>query len=352
MRKDTLFFSNLLISWYITHKRDLPWRKDSNPYKIWLSEIILQQTRVNQGLPYYEKFIKQYPDVFALANASIDEVLVLWQGLGYYSRARNLHATAQYIAFELDGVFPNTYKDLLKLKGVGDYTASAIASFAFSIPEAVVDGNVYRFLSRYFGIEEAVPSSKAHRLFKELAQSLMDEERPGLFNQAIMEFGALQCTPKLPACATCPFKEKCYAYSKNAIADFPVKATKTKIKKRYFNYFLLLNDKSEMAIRKRVNKDIWFKLFELPLLESDKEMTKFKLAKALQTSDLFSNFDSNTLSLLNSDPVIHKLSHQHLYVQFWEIKADVKEADWIVYEDIPTYAFPVLLSDFFESLDF
>lgn len=352
MRKDTLIFSNLLISWYITHKRDLPWRKDSNPYKIWLSEIILQQTRVNQGLPYYEKFIKQYPDIFALANASIDEVLVHWQGLGYYSRARNLHATAQYIAFELDGVFPNTHKDLLKLKGVGDYTASAIASFAFSIPEAVVDGNVYRFLSRYFGIEEAVPSSKAHRFFKELAQSLMDEEQPGLFNQAIMEFGALQCTPKLPACATCPFKEKCYAYSKKAVADFPVKATKAKIKKRYFNYFLLLNDKSEMAIRKRVNKDIWFNLFELPLLESDKEMTKPKLAKALQASDLFPNFDSNSLSLLNSDPVIHKLSHQHLYVQFWEIKADMTEADWIVYEDIPTYAFPVLLSDFFESLDF
>lgn len=352
MRKDTLNFSNLLISWYITHKRDLPWRKDSNPYKIWLSEIILQQTRVNKGLPYYERFIQQYPDVFALANASIDEVLVLWQGLGYYSRARNLHATAQYIAFELDGVFPNTYKDLLKLKGVGDYTASAIASFAFSIPEAVVDGNVYRFLSRYFGVEEAVPSSKAQRLFKELAQSLMDDERPGLFNQAIMEFGALQCTPKQPACATCPFKDKCYAYSKNAIADFPVKVTKAKIKKRYFNYFLLLNDKSEMAIRKRVNKDIWFKLFELPLLESDKEMTKPKLTKALQTSDLFLSFDSDSLSLLNSDPVIHKLSHQHLYVQFWEIKADMKEADWIVYEDIPTYAFPVLLSDFFESLDF
>lgn len=351
MSKDTLFFSNQLISWYISNKRDLPWRKIKDPYRIWLSEIILQQTRVAQGLPYYKKFIENYPSITELANASIDEVLLLWQGLGYYSRARNLHATAQYIAFERNGVFPTTYKELIKLKGVGDYTASAIASFAYAIPEAVVDGNVYRFLSRYFGVEEELPSSKAHRVFKDLAFSLMDKDKPDVFNQAIMEFGALQCTPKGPDCGTCIFSNSCYAYSKDKVFDFPNKKSKTKIRKRYFNYFIIQNDKNEIAISQRLDKDIWFKLFELPLLESSTALDFNGLKDKLDTSSLFESLNLDSLSLFQTNPVAHKLSHQHLYAQFWLIKANLKDKGviWIPYSDLENYAFPVLLTEFFKS---
>ena len=226
-----MIFSKTLIRWYSKNKRILPWRETKNPYYIWLSEIILQQTQVKQGLPYYESFVTSYPTVFDLANAEESDVLKLWQGLGYYSRARNLHASAKHIAYDLNGVFPDTYKDLLKLRGVGDYTASAIASICFNEATAVVDGNVYRALSRYFGIDTPINSSKGQKEFKALAQELIDIKKPADFNQAIMEFGAIQCKPKNPECSACSFRNSCVAFGNNRVSDLPVKIKSAKAKK-------------------------------------------------------------------------------------------------------------------------
>ena len=234
-----MIFSNRLVTWYLQNKRDLPWRQSINPYTVWLSEIILQQTRVDQGTAYFFKFIEQFPTVYNLANASEEEVLKLWQGLGYYSRARNLHSAANYIVNELNGKFPTTYSEILKLKGVGDYTASAIASICFNEPTAVVDGNVYRVLARYFGISTPINSTSGIKEFKKLAQELIVEDIPGTFNQAIMEFGACMCKPQNPDCFNCPLNDSCVALSNNTIAQLPVKINKTKVRKRYFNYLVI-----------------------------------------------------------------------------------------------------------------
>src|SRR5690606_28672368 len=216
-------FSQKLISWYLQNKRDLPWRNTKNPYKIWLSEVILQQTRVAQGLPYYENFVKHFPTVFDLAKANEEQVLKIWQGLGYYSRARNLHHTAQYVSENLNGEFPKTYNKLIKLKGIGSYPAAAISSFSNDENVAVLDGNVYRVLSRYFGIETDISSSQGKKEFQEMADEVLDKKRPALFNQAIMEFGALQCVPKNPNCEVCVFNDSCVALQKNKVAQLPVK---------------------------------------------------------------------------------------------------------------------------------
>lgn len=261
-----------LHNWYGLHQRDLPWRHTTDPFAIWLSEIILQQTRVEQGLPYYHKFIQKYPDVLQLAGASQQEVLNLWQGLGYYSRGRNLHATAQQIANEKNGVFPDTYQNLIKLKGVGSYTAAAIASFAFNLPHAVVDGNVFRVLSRYFGIEEPINSNEGKRIFEALAQELLDKNNPALHNQAIMEFGALQCKPVAPNCSVCPVLTSCSANRENQVAKLPIKLKKVKVKKRYFVYYLFFNQKNQLAFYKRGPKDIWEGLYEFPLKEFETEI--------------------------------------------------------------------------------
>lgn len=234
MTKTLDFFAKKLIDWYLDNKRDLPWRGTKNPYNIWLSEIILQQTRVAQGTPYYFAFIETFPEVTALANAPQEQVLKLWQGLGYYSRARNLHTAAKYIVESCDGVFPDTYKGLLSLKGVGDYTASAIGSICFDLPTAVVDGNVYRVLSRIFGVETPINSSQGMKEFKALAQALLDESRPGTHNQAVMEFGARYCVPQNPNCDACIFNNRCDAYKNKKVALLPVKLKKLKVKKRYF----------------------------------------------------------------------------------------------------------------------
>src|SRR5690606_16865166 len=228
-------FKSEIITWYSGNKRFLPWRETSDPYKIWLSEIMSQQTRVEQSLPYYLKFIESYPTVFDLAQASEEDVLKLWQGLGYYSRARNLHSTAKYVALGLNGVFPGNYSGLIKLKGIGDYTASAIASICFNEPAPVVDGNVYRVLSRYFGVDIPVNSSKGVKYFKELALTLIDHDNPGTYNQALMEFGARQCKPQSPNCDICPLNNSCVALQQNTISALPVKIRNTKIKHRYFH---------------------------------------------------------------------------------------------------------------------
>ena len=225
-----MVFSKRLKQWYLQNKRELPWRSTQDPYKIWLSEIIMQQTRVEQGLPYYLRFTEAYPNVHSLANAPEQEVLKLWQGLGYYSRARNLHTTAIRVSKELDGNFPDHYKELKTLKGVGDYTASAIASFCFNEPVAVVDGNVYRVLSRVFGVETPINSTQGIKEFKALAQELIDHKDPATFNQAIMEFGAIQCKPQNPLCETCPFNDVCLALKNDQIKELPVKIKKTKIR--------------------------------------------------------------------------------------------------------------------------
>ncbi|MCB9353331.1 MAG: A/G-specific adenine glycosylase [Lewinellaceae bacterium] len=264
----TLLFREQLLAWFAQHHRPLPWKGEKDPYKIWLSEIILQQTRVEQGLPYYRRFVEHFPTIEHLARAPEDQVLKLWQGLGYYARARNMHATAKHIANERDGVFPNDFESIRSLKGVGDYTAAAIASFAFNLPHAVVDGNVYRVLARYFGVETPVDTPAAKKEFTTLAQSVLDTERPGDFNQAIMDFGATHCKPQQPECANCNLRQHCEAYLGGRIESLPRKSKSKEKKERFFLYFVMRSG-NQVLVRKRTEKDIWKNLYEFPLLETD-----------------------------------------------------------------------------------
>ncbi len=260
------FFRTSLLAWAATHLRPMPWKGERDPYKIWLSEIILQQTRVEQGLPYYEKFVAAYPTVTDLANAPEDELLKLWEGLGYYSRARNLHFTAKYIAGELGGHFPDSYENIRALKGVGDYTAAAIASFAYNLPHAVLDGNVYRVLARFFGIETPTDTPAAKKEFTLLANALLDDTQPGVFNQAMMDFGATLCTPKQPGCKACPLQTQCVAWQIGKVQELPLKS-KTLVKKERFFCYAVFNAGPDVFVRKRAEKDIWRGLFEFPALE-------------------------------------------------------------------------------------
>ena len=340
-------FSNTLIYWYLQNSRDLPWRKTNNPYFIWLSEIMLQQTRVAQGLSYYLKFTEAFPTVFDLAKADESTVLKMWQGLGYYSRARNLHFTAKQIANEFNGEFPSTYKEIIKLKGIGDYTASAIASFAFDEPSAVVDGNVYRVLSRYFGIKTPINSSAGIKEFKELAQTLIDKENPANYNQAIMEFGAIQCKPKKPLCLFCPLSESCVALQKNLIEVLPVKGKKIKVRNRYFNFLVIKTDDNKTILQMRKGKGIWQGLYQFPLIESDKNIDKNQLITSEEFINLFP--DETTISLFNDKEIVHKLSHQHLHTQFWIIETTNLSEAKIKWSAIDKYPVPVLIANFFED---
>ena len=337
-------FSNILINWYLQNKRDLPWRHTKNPYNIWLSEIILQQTRVVQGLPYYNKFIESFPNVESLANAEEEKVLKLWQGLGYYSRARNLHTTAKFINEQLKGEFPKNYNDLLKLKGVGEYTAAAIASFSFDEDVAVVDGNVFRVLSRFFGIESDISENKTKKEFQDLAKSLLPKGKASNFNQAIMEFGATQCVPKSPNCCDCIFNSNCYALQKNKINELPVKKKKIKVKNRYLNYVVVKDSNANFLIEKRTDNGIWKNLFQFPLVETEKALNENKILDLIKKE-----FTADNVLHLNSEPIIHKLSHQHLYIRFFEItKNDViKKA--ISYEEMIKKPFPIVLHNFIQS---
>ena len=297
-------FNYNLIQWYSVHKRALPWRETKDPYKIWLSEIILQQTQIKQGLPYYLKFTTNYPTVFDLAKASEDDVLKNWQGLGYYSRARNLHYTAKYVAEKLKGVFPKTYKELLTLKGVGDYTASAIASICYEESAAVVDGNVYRVLSRCFGIDTPINSTEGVKQFKRLAMSLLPKKNIGDYNQAIMEFGAKQCKPKSPNCSNCPVDYKCIALATASIQKLPVKLKKNKIRKRYLNFLVLLTKNHKTVLEKRTEKGIWQHLYQFPMLESDTSITKEEL---LDNSD-FKKIYEGASELISDETLYKKMS--------------------------------------------
>ncbi|MBO3117931.1 A/G-specific adenine glycosylase [Winogradskyella sp. DF17] len=345
-------FSTELINWYSANKRKLPWRETKNPYFIWLSEIILQQTQVKQGLPYYNAFVKEFPTVFDLAEASEETVLKLWQGLGYYSRARNLHASAKHIAYTLNGEFPKTYEDIKKLKGVGDYTASAIASIAFNEPEAVVDGNVYRVLSRYFGLDTAINSTEGIKAFKTLAQRLIDKKQPASYNQAIMEFGALQCKPKAPCCLVCPLQDGCVALQQNKINQLPVKLKKTKVTKKFFNYMVCVDQDQNILFEKRQGKGIWQNLYQFPLIESDKSLDAEEFELLGFEARVLKNVPFD-YTLYNEADKVHKLSHQHLHTKFWivEVKKTLPK-NKVALKDINKYPVPVLIGDFIEEFNF
>jgi A/G-specific adenine glycosylase len=342
-------FSQQILEWYGKNKRSLPWRKSKNPYKIWLSEIILQQTKVAQGLPFYNKFILAFPTIKHLANATENEVLNLWQGLGYYSRARNMHFTAKEIAEKYNGIFPNDYEIILKLKGIGTYTAAAISSFAFNLPFAVVDGNVIRLLSRYFGISTAFDSSKGKKEFQLLAQKLLIVETAAENNQAIMEFGALQCIPKSPNCNICPLQNSCFAFNHNLLADFPKKKKKIKIRKRYFE-FLIISENEKILIQKR-ETGIWKGLYQFPLIENEEEKSETEICNSKDWENLFKE---GYLNIINISPRIkHQLTHQTIFAQFWHIDAKIptiKNTISIQKKDLKNYPIPKLLEKYLEKI--
>lgn len=343
-------FSNKLVNWYQVNKRDLPWRNTVNAYYIWLSEIILQQTRVAQGMPYYLAFVKAFPKVEDLANASEDKVLKMWQGLGYYSRARNLHFTAKDIANNYNGKFPNDHQKILKLKGVGAYTAAAITSFAFEMPYAVVDGNVIRVLSRVFGIDIPYDTTLGKKHFAELAQELLLVENASTYNQAIMEFGAMQCKPKSPDCSVCPMQDFCVAYNKNTITELPVKSKKIKVKNRFL-HFLMIEENGNVYLGKR-KKGIWNGLYEFPFLEFDERLLEKQVMKNEKWSDIFK--DSNTEVLSVSSEFIHVLSHQKIHAQFWHLKVNnvqLENFELIVKKDLLNYPVSRLTEKYFQAIE-
>lgn len=340
-------FAQKILTWYAENKRDLPWRWTRDPYHIWLSEIILQQTRVVQGTPYYLKFVDAFPTVHDLAAASEENVLKLWQGLGYYSRARNLHAAAKTVAKEFDGQFPQTFEGLLKLKGVGDYTASAISSICFNAPEPVVDGNVYRVLARYFGVDIAINSAEGIKYFKTLARKVMNADDIRDYNQGIMEFGAIQCTPKNPNCMYCPLNDSCVAFQKGNVAVLPVKINKTKVKHRHFNYLVFSDKQEKTVLRQRTGKGIWQNLWEFPLVESAHEIDVEALrAKMKDFADLEK---LQNIFKYHDSPIVHKLSHQHLHTIFWIVQTDEMLKNSMPLSALEKYPVPVLIADFMKS---
>ncbi len=344
-------FTKTLKHWYSEYKRELPWRETQNPYYIWLSEIIMQQTQIKQGLPYYNLFVASFPTVLDLAKAQESEVLKLWQGLGYYSRARNLHYSARYIVNHLNGDFPKTYKELLNLKGVGDYTASAIASICYNEPTAVVDGNVYRVLSRYFGIETPINSSQGIKVFKTLAQRLLPKDKIGDYNQAVMEFGARQCKPNQPDCEVCPLNKKCVALQLNKITELPVKINKTKISKKYFNFLVFVSENNKTILEQRVEKGIWQNLYQFPLIETMEPLTEDNFNRNINVQSFINGIKYN-FKLHNDTDIVHKLSHQHLYTKFWIIKVKDLPLKGIDIIKIKSYPVPVLISRFIDEFNF
>lgn len=341
-------FARLLIEWYHEHKRDLPWRNTNDPYLIWISEIILQQTRVAQGYAYYQRFIERFPNLESLAAAEENEVLKYWQGLGYYSRARNLHQAA----ISVNGVFPVKYEDILKLKGIGTYTAAAICSFAYNQPHAVVDGNVYRVLSRFFGINEPIDSGKGKKIFASLAHDLLDKIQPALYNQAIMDFGALQCTPLSPDCTVCPFKNRCFAFNHNMVSSLPIKQNKTKTSERFF-YYLLIRDNGNIYLNKRTENDIWKNLYELPLIESNTALAVDDFIRKQEFASIFKENSVVNVRLLNKTK--HVLSHRIIYADFYELEAQDIKMDFLSkytrlnMADLELYPVSRLMHNFFEN---
>jgi A/G-specific adenine glycosylase len=318
-----MLISSIFISWYLQKKRDLPWRATSNPYEIWISEVVLQQTRVAQGLDYYERFLTRFPDIESLAKADIEDVMKVWQGLGYYSRARNLHAGAKHVLQQLSGIFPSNYDEIIKVKGIGEYTAAAIGAFAFNLPLAVVDGNVNRVISRIYGIHDPINTSLGIKKIKKIAATILDPARPGLHNQAIMEFGALQCTIRNPDCLSCPLKNECYAYKHLEVELLPVKINRQKVRDRYFHY-LVIAYRNKVYIRKRSGKDIWQGLYDFPLIETDHEVDEKELTLSPEWQHVFQH---TLASIVNISPGYrHQLTHQRIHARFFLINVE-KEPD-------------------------
>lgn len=345
------FFIEKIVLWYKKHQRDLPWRKAKDPYLIWLSEIILQQTRVAQGLPYYLKFVDAFPTVERFALSTENEVLRLWQGLGYYSRGRNMLHTAQYIQQHLGGQFPANYKGLLKLKGVGSYTAAAIASFAYNEPVAVLDGNVFRVLARYFGITTDILSAKGKKEFSDLAQKLLPKDGSATYNQAIMEFGALQCSPS-PNCDSCPLSSSCYAFSHKAQAKLPVKISTLKVKNRYL-YYLIIENAGLFYLQKRTENGIWKGLYQFYLKEQPNVSSLEEISQDKNIHELLKNSVINSFS----NEYNHKLTHQNLSIWFIHLKMDSKthafflenRGDFFSQNEVANLPKPIVLANFFEN---
>lgn len=349
----TTDFSKKLIQWYNRHHRDLPWRHTTDPYHIWMSEIILQQTRVVQGLPYYLRFVEKYPTVFDLAGAEEQEVLRLWQGLGYYSRARNMHQTARQVVEEFNGRFPETYAGLLKLKGVGEYTAAAIASFAFGQAVPAVDGNVYRVLSRIFGIKTDILSGPAKKEFTEVARELIPKDDPATFNQAMIEFGAIQCQPVAPDCLICPFTTGCYAYANGAQSALPVKIKKTKVRDRHLNY-IVLEKEGQLAMSQRGPKDVWQGLYDFYLVET-KQPSGESLDQLLHDPQV-AYWAGRGRVEAPQKTYVHLLSHQKLHARFWQISLqDASETElpaqltFYAPEEVEELPKPILIDTFIKE---
>jgi len=344
-------WSDEIQNWYLQHKRDLPWRNTTDAYTIWLSEVILQQTRVGQGMPYFYRFLEKYPDVIAFAQASEDEILKLWQGLGYYSRGRNMLATARQIQENNQGIFPTTYQELIKLKGIGEYTAAAISSFAADEAKAVVDGNVYRVLARWFGVEKPINSPNGKKLFQQLADEVLDRKHPGQHNQGMMEFGAMLCKPKNPDCSICPVREACNAYQTNRINILPVKLKTVKIRERYFNYFLI-TDQNQLLLNKRSIDDIWANMYDLPLIENQTYIP----VEALSALPEFKCLFGGQAVIISTSPIRkHILTHQRIYAHFIHLQISPKEINlqpsWFFtsFDSLKTLALPKIIYQFLDG---
>jgi A/G-specific adenine glycosylase len=349
-------FTKAILEWYGNNSRDLPWRKTHEPYLIWISEIILQQTRINQGLGYYYRFIERFPTLVDLAKADEEEVLKTWQGLGYYSRARNLHSAAKEIIDNHNGVFPDSYEKLLKLKGIGQYTGAAIASIAYNHPCPVVDGNVIRFFSRFFGNHLPVDTMAGKKLIYEKALSLIDQEQPGMFNQAIMEFGALQCRPGKPDCDNCPFKKKCLAFQEGNVERLPVKSKPKKQRIRYFHYFVIISKKNKgksfLYLRKRVEKDVWKNLYDFPMIETTREIPEEKLFSSSEWKQLITKCEFHLTD--RSHQYKHILTHQIIFAKFYILRQVGKQKPQLPYlfvsiEELKNYPLPRLIEQFFNE---
>lgn len=345
-------FASILLEWNKEqNNRQMPWKGEKDPYKIWLSEIILQQTRVEQGLSYYQNFIKTFPDINKLAKAPDEKIFKLWEGLGYYSRCRNLIATARYISKERKAKFPDTYEEIVSLKGIGPYTAAAISSFAFNLPYAVVDGNVFRVLARVFGIDKPIDSTEGKKYFSAQAEELLDKKQPGLYNQAIMDFGAIVCKPANPLCTTCVFKKNCSAFINKKINELPVKEKKISIRKRWF-YYLVMEYKNEVLIQQRTGKDIWQQLYEFPLIESTKEMDKKNILTLAEKNRLLIKGSYDVISI--SPLLKQQLSHQLIAGQFIRVRLKKRPSKknqgyWIAKNKLDQYAFPGFINQYLRS---
>ncbi|GET27960.1 A/G-specific adenine glycosylase [Prolixibacter sp. SD074] len=341
-------FAKHLINWYKHNGRKLPWRETRDPYTIWVSEIILQQTRISQGTAYFHRFIERYPNVSELASADEHDVLKLWQGLGYYSRARNMLAAAKQVMNLFEGQFPRTYKGLLQLRGVGEYTAGAIASIAYNLPHAAVDGNALRVLSRFYAIDTPISSTKGKKLFSQLATEMVPKEAPGMFNQAIMDFGAMQCTPRSPDCPSCSLADMCLAYIKNRVQNYPVKEKKAKVRDRYMHYLFIRYKDDRLWLEKRNGQDIWKNMYQLPLIESYEILLPEQVLRSKEWQTIFYNAQVEVRSVSNE--IIHMLSHRKIHAFFYEIqliKGEVQHPAKPVYlKDIFNFAIPKLIENY------